>query len=494
MRFPKIRSMQRVFNLFDYAPLNTPDIALGSKVHPFVFQCDNTFLSYNGVTVQGSPPPYDVFKSSEVIQDTNPQPYIQAGTKAIVNDVISPFASGILQDLGQDEKPGWDYMMRFDSYSTRAYMSIAYEPSEDLGIPPCPLPTDVVNWCETFETSTGWYDRALSETVLEAIAFGWQPGPDPPSVEWYCINDGVQEIAECMAKYIRNCDPNAISLNSRVTSTSYRNTPGNKGVDVGIANNCATQQFTHVVSTIPLPVLRTVDLDAAGLDPMQSNALRQLNYGPAIKVGLQFKEAWWFTKFQIVGGQSFTDRPIRTIVYPSFGDVENGMTTTLIASYCWTEDASRMGALIDDKDGDEQLKDLVLRDLADIHDLTVDYLREQLIECKAWSWSHNPYTMGAYAFFGPGKFQNPYTSLNTPAANGFLHFAGEAISVRHAWVEGALDSAWRAVREMLYFSGFTDEQRQRFFDNWGANEEWVKQDDDLLFKHLAHMKPELFDH
>jgi len=233
---------------------------------------------------------------------------------------------------------------------------------------------------------------------------------------------------------------------------------------------------------------------------MQSNALRQLNYGPSVKVGLQFKEAWWFTKFQIVGGQSYTDRPIRTIVYPSFGDVKDGKTTTLIASYCWTEDASRLGALIDDKDGDGRLKELVLKDLADIHDVTVDYLREQLIECKAWSWSHNPYTMGAFAFFGPGKFQDPYFSLNTPAANGFLHFAGEAISVRHAWVEGALDSAWRAVYEMLYF--FPDEYRKKFIKNWGVNEEWIERSEagekvpraehDLLFKHLAHLKPELF--
>ena len=54
------------------------------------------------------------------------------------------------------------------------------------------------------------------------------------------------------------------------------------------------------------------------------------------------------------------------------------------------------------------------------------------------------FSVGAFAFFGPGNFGNAYTSLTLPAADGRLHFAGEAISVRHAWVEGALDSAWRA--------------------------------------------------
>ena len=39
---------------------------------------------------------------------------------------------------------------------------------------------------------------------------------------------------------------------------------------------------------------------------------------------------------------------------------------------------------------------------------------------------------GAFAFFGPGEFEDLYTSLNFPAAKNHLHFAGEALSTRHA--------------------------------------------------------------
>jgi len=47
---------------------------------------------------------------------------------------------------------------------------------------------------------------------------------------------------------------------------------------------------------------------------------------------------------------------------------------------------------------------------------------------------HSPVSIpsGAFAFFGPGDYQDMYTSLNRPAANGKLHFAGEALSIRHA--------------------------------------------------------------
>jgi monoamine oxidase len=177
-------------------------------------------------------------------------------------------------------------------------------------------------------------------------------------------------------------------------------------------SNGYKETFTHVISTMPLPVLRTCNLDQADLTPMQSNALRQLDYGPSIKIGIQFQTAWW-TKWKdsrgkplnIVGGQSFTDSMLRTIVYPSFGvDVPNGSTTTLIASYCWTGDSERFGALIADLNSQEDkeksqaayefLKDFVLRELAKIHDVSQKDLCDDFREMHAWSWSNHPYTMG----------------------------------------------------------------------------------------------------
>lgn len=164
-----------------------------------------------------------------------------------------------------------------------------------------------------------------------------------------------------------------------------------------------THSYSHVVSTLPLPVIRIVDTKDAGISIRQSNALRQLTYGPSIKIGMQFRTAWWTSatnasgqKLNIVGGQSYTDSPLRTVVYPSFGDVKEGKTTTLIASYCWTDDAERMSALCSStRQEDRQvLTEMVLRELAEIHGLTVAFLRQQLIDIFPWSWSQDPYTMG----------------------------------------------------------------------------------------------------
>ena len=199
-----------------------------------------------------------------------------------------------------------------------------------------------------------------------------------------------------MAKYIRIRKRDSIVLNRRVTRIGLTN--DRTAIEV-VTNGQDRYLFSHVISSIPLPVMRTIDLSEAELTPMQSSAIRQLNYGPSIKIGMQFLTAWWTTALDkdgrplnIIGGQTYTDTPLRTVVYPSFGDVKGGKTTTLIASYCWTEDAERLGTLIGN--GDEVLVELVLRELASIHNVTIEFLRGQLIDTFAWNWSRDPYTMG----------------------------------------------------------------------------------------------------
>jgi hypothetical protein len=181
MRFPQTNAMNRVFNLFGYGPLNTPDIALGQKLTPYYFGNDNCLMDYNGITktIAQTKTPGDHFNSAAVGVGSA---YIAAGADTIEKDALAPFVDKILQDLKTGGDEGWNYLMKFDKYSFRAYLSLAYKPT--ISIPPEPLPTDVVNWMETFNNSTGAYDRALSESVLDAIAFGW---PDSDKIKWWCL-------------------------------------------------------------------------------------------------------------------------------------------------------------------------------------------------------------------------------------------------------------------------------------------------------------------
>ena len=199
-----------------------------------------------------------------------------------------------------------------------------------------------------------------------------------------------------MARYILRRKRDAIRLNSKVTSIEVSS--DGCSVDV-ITNDTDRHHFSHVINTIPLTVLRTIDTSKAKLTPLQYTAIRTLAYDSCVKVGMQFRTAWWTTgvdmdgnPLNIVGGQTFTDKPVKTIIYPSYGDIQAGKTTTLIASYCLSDDSHGLAAMVE-KDHSE-LTNVVLKGLAEIHNITLEFLRNELIDTFAWSWSNDPYSMG----------------------------------------------------------------------------------------------------
>jgi hypothetical protein len=422
MRFPKTAVMWRLWRLFE-----RKELGLKEKLEKYYFQDDakNTFLSFNGVTLRrGDVPPGDAFNASTLIQDTDDaarRAYINAGAKNVMEDVIRPFAEALARDLKNGGHNGWDYMMKFDHFSVRAYMSTDYRPSAKLAefkLPNKAIPSDVINWYETVVSSTGMFDRSLTDYVLEEISFGWQEEGAPP-VEWACvkyvvlqldslyvntdvlwwnIRGGAAEIANSMYRFLKEKHPDAFTFRARATAIRVGSDGKGEGMFVQI-NKREELRFTHVISTIPLPVLRTMNLTQARLSPMQLSALRQLTYMPATKIGMQFKTAWWTNgkdkngrPLGIIGGQSYTDSPLRTIVYPSFGDVAKGQATTLIASFTWTDDSDRFSALV--AHDQETLTELTIRELARIHNVDEKYLLDQLIGVFPWDWSLDLHTMG----------------------------------------------------------------------------------------------------
>ena len=77
------------------------------------------------------------------------------------------------------------------------------------------------------------------------------------------------------------------------------------------------------------------------------------------------------------------------------------MSKVLIVSYTWTQDAERMGSLINsDGTARPELIEVIFRDLAAVHGVTVDWIKSFYKEGDyyAWDWLHNPLTMGPQIF------------------------------------------------------------------------------------------------
>ena len=177
----------------------------------------------------------------------------------------------------------------------------------------------------------------------------------------------------------------------------------------------------------------------------------------------------------IKGGQSSTDLPIRVCVYPSYGINCPDAPGVLIASYAWAQDAKRLGCLAqgDGTVHDEELLEIALSDLEKLHGIPRKKFGP-VLDHNVHAWYSDPYTRGAFAYFAPGQFggdndgKSLFVSLKAPADNGKFHIAGEATSVHHGWILGAVNSAWRAVHNALI--GYPD-KRKELADRWGIPDE-----------------------
>ena len=79
--------------------------------------------------------------------------------------------------------------------------------------------------------------------------------------------------------------------------------------------------------------------------------------------------------------------------------------------------------------------------------------------------------------FGPAEFSTVMPSLLKPAFDGKVHFVGEALSSGHAWIIGAVNSAYRTVLEVLAVEK-RDDLIEKLVELWGTVDEvelgWYK--------------------
>jgi monoamine oxidase len=124
--------------------------------------------------------------------------------------------------------------------------------------------------------------------------------------------------------------------------------------------------------------------------------------------------------------------------YPSHA-VEGSPGGVVLASYSWADDAARWDSMDDD-----QRYAYALRGLVSLHGERI--LPFFTGRGQTQSWMRNPYAFGEAAVFFPGQLTQLH--LDIPTQEGPLHFAGEHTSLKHAWIEGAIESAVRTALEV----------------------------------------------
>ncbi|CAH0020146.1 unnamed protein product [Clonostachys rhizophaga] len=444
MRYPKIPTMWRTFDLFRRT--NVPQIKYyldGGDACPKLYN-DHLY-------VKGVKDPYQI----SVRNGGSVPNEVVDNVDDILGQAFNPYKSALANDFNN----GFEMLMGVDNFSTREFLQ--------KGGPKYKLfkyDFFAIQWMETQNTSTNLFDQAFSESVMDSFDFDNPQG----NVEWACIEGGTHLLTDTMEKDLGT----KVQYRKRVEAIYLDE---KAIVDGNMSVKCAGEAYPRrgystVFNTAPLGCVGRMDLRGLGLHPSQKDAIRSLHYDDSVKAALKFSYPWWITKCGITeGGVSSTDLPLRTCVYPSYNlhDGEHN-PAVLLASYTWAQDATRMGSLVDPSSEDE-LVELILQNLARLHAATITYkeIKEAYTGVyHAFSWSHNPNSAGAFALFAPGQFSNSYPYLSRPSAFGKFHFVGETASAHHAWIVGALDSAYCAVYKFLYLYKLYD-HIALLQKNWG---------------------------
>uniref|UniRef100_A0A3P9LJM5 Amine oxidase n=1 Tax=Oryzias latipes TaxID=8090 RepID=A0A3P9LJM5_ORYLA len=270
-------------------------------------------------------------------------------------------------------------------------------------------------------------EQSLMHTALTEMIYDQTDISD--NSMYYEVTGGSDHLPRAFLNVLDS----TLHLNSKVVRISQ--SEGGVIVEYKTVNESSFRQIqadTVLVTTTTKAAL-FIDFKPP-LSIRKMEVMRSVHYDSSTKILLTFRQKFWESD-GIRGGKSITDRPSRFIYYPSHSFPQNQTIGVLLASYTWSDDSLLfLGA------SDEDLKELALRDLAQIHGERVRSLCTGVIVKR---WSSDPYSMGAFALLTP--YQHIEYSKELFRSEGRIHFAGEHTAFPHAWIETAMKSAIRAA-------------------------------------------------
>lgn len=179
-----------------------------------------------------------------------------------------------------------------------------------------------------------------------------------------------------------------------------------------------------VLCTIPFSVLSRIELPA--LSERKREVIKRTRYDAVSRVYLQTKNRFWEEKG--LSGFAFTKGAIE-IWQPTWSQPG---PRGILMTYARPGEAERITRLKESERIAVTLKQL---------DGIFGGLRENFERGGSKCWTEDEWSRGAWAFVG-------LDFLSAAAPDGRIHFAGEHLSPWVSWMQGALSSGLRAVKEI----------------------------------------------
>lgn len=92
--------------------------------------------------------------------------------------------------------------------------------------------------------------------------------------------------------------------------------------------------------------------------------------------------------------------------------------------------------------------DLVKESVEDVHGLPRGFLDTIVEDHKTVVWDNQPNNRGAFAMALPGQKKLFAYEMLQPEFNQRIYFAGEHVSTKHGWMQGALYTGMAAANQL----------------------------------------------
>lgn len=277
-------------------------------------------------------------------------------------------------------------------------------------------------------------EQGLSRDAVHLLTLGFNA--DLGSAAWWLLDELNYRLAKTLS-HIKG--GNDLLPRAFATRLEGRVRYGSPAIAIGQDDSSAwvvierrgekqTIRGDRVVCTAPFSVVRKV-FSEARLAPEKRELIGTQEYTPATKVFLQTRSSFW--RREGLSGFAYTDLPLERLW--AF-DRDEGRS--LLIAYTEGKGALRLDAMTS-----SERVDAVFADAQKIF----PKLPQEFEGGVSNSWANDPWQRGAWAQYNVGQIRN--IALNA-RREGRIHFVGEHTSCWNGWMQGALESAHRVIREI----------------------------------------------
>jgi monoamine oxidase len=272
---------------------------------------------------------------------------------------------------------------------------------------------------DAIELMTLGGDTKASAALLMLVEFNEQI-----SRQYFHISGGNDQLPAALAKQLEG----TVRYGCRVVGIGQDDSGA--WAIVEHAGGHETVCGDYVVSALPFSVAKSLFSDAR-LSVDKQRVIQELKYFPVDKVFLQMRSQFWKAN----GQSGFANTDLLSERFWAIGP-DSPDQRGILLSYVIGSKAAKL----DQMDAQSRVR----HTLADAESVFPG-AGEHFEAVRSKSWSQDPWQLGGLSAFGPGELNSIHVNARR---EGRICFAGEHTSRWNGWMQGAIESAHRVVKEI----------------------------------------------